>query len=220
MRYSNAKEIVAMTLVWALALIVYDKTFSKQLYKPTPERVAQFTTPEVGMLINHVACSGSTEEVARILKMLPWLGEPKFTEQKKPQHTAFTGGMCALRILVGVRDIGQADFVVLADTLRKISISPAELEFGGIPHFALKAEVPRFIDCPSCVEAAQAAVSPKKDLKVQSTFKWLDSARVDPAEQTITAYARFGYEAHVEELMQALDQAGFPPTSIRIVVGQ
>lgn len=209
-----------MTLVWALALIVYDKKFNKHLYEPTAEQVAQLTTPQVSMLINHVACSGSTEEVARILKMLPWLGDPTFTEQKRPQRTAFTEAICALGILVDVRDVAQADFVELAATLRKFSITPAELEFGGIPHFALKAEVSHFIDCPSCVEAAQAAVSPKKDLKVGSTFKWLDSARVDPAEQTITAYARYGYEAHVEELIQALDQAGFPPTSIRIVVGQ
>jgi hypothetical protein len=212
MRFSNAKEIVAMTLVWALVLIVYDQLFSKHLFAPTPAEVAKFTQPQITMWMSHVGCSGGLENVLQAIKTLPWLGEPQVVEDaSKP---------CGRGLIVNVSDMAQADFMELRHTLRNVGVVPAEVEFGGIPHFALIAEVSQLMNCPPCVQAAREAMSPKKDPKMGSTFKWVDSARVGEKEPTITAYVRYGYVADVRELIWTLDQAGFPPSSIRIMVGE
>ena len=212
MRFSNAKEIVAMALVWALALIGYDQLFSKHLFAPAPAALAKFTQPQVRIWMSHVGCSGGLEAVLQAVKTLPWLGEPEVMEDaSKP---------CGRGLIVTVRDVEKADFMELHNTLHNVGVVPAEIEFGGIPHFALIAKVSQLVGCLPCVQAAQEAISPKKDPKMGSTFKWLDSAKVGEEEQTITAYVRYGYGADVGELRRTLDQAGFPPSSIRIMVGE
>ena len=212
MRYSNAKEIVVMALVWALALIAYDQLFSKHLFAPTAADVVKLTHPQVAMWMSHVGCSRGLDEVLQAIKTLPWLGEPQVMEDaSKP---------CGRGLSVNVGDVEKADFMELRNTLRGVGVLPAEIEFGGIPHFALRAKVSQLLGCLPCVQAAQEAVSPKKDPKMGSTFKWLDSAKVGEEEQTITAYVRYGYGADIGELIRTLDQAGFPPSSIHIVVGE
>jgi hypothetical protein len=119
-----------------------------------------------------------------------------------------------------VGDVAKADFVELRNTLRSVGVVPAEVAFGGVPHFALSAKVSQLMNCPPCVQAAREAMSPKKDPKMGSTFMWLDSARVSEEEQTITAYVRYGYGADIRELIWTLDQAGLPPSSIRIMIGE
>ena len=212
MRFSNAKQIIVMALVWAFALIVYDEVFNKHLFAPTPAAVAKFTSPQVAMWMSHVGCSGGLEAVLQAISTRPWLGEPRVVED--------VGKPCGRGLLVSVVDVAQADFMELGNTLRHVGVVPAEIEFGGIPHFALIAQVSQLTGCLPCKQAALEAVSPKKDPKMGSTFKWLDSAKVGEAEQTITAYVRYGYGADVGELVRTLDQAGFPPSSIRIMVGE
>jgi hypothetical protein len=212
MRYSSAKEIIAMALAWAFVLIVYDQLFSKHLIAPTAADMAKFTHPQVTMWMSHVGCSRSLDDVLQTVKTLPWLGEPTVTED--------AGKPCGRGFTVNVSDVARADFMELHNALRSAGVMPAEIIFGGIPHFALRAQVSQLLGCLPCVQATHEAVSPKKDPKMGSTFKWLDSARVGEEEQTITAYARYGYGADVGELIQSLDQAGFPPSSIRIVVGE
>jgi hypothetical protein len=63
MRFSNAMEIVAMTLARALALIVCDRGFSKHLFALTLAALATFTQPQVTMWLSHVGCSGGIEDV-------------------------------------------------------------------------------------------------------------------------------------------------------------
>lgn len=225
MRYSNAWQIIAMTIVWALMLVTYDRLFSKGLFAPTPEQVARLTTPEVWMRIDHVACSGGSEEVVRAIKTLPWLGEPEVKEEPKllsaeENKKARLAVSCAIVVMADVHDVAQADFVEVTNALRKFGIFPAGLEFGGIPHFALEAEVSHHIRCPSCEQAAKNAMTPKKDPELGVTFKWLDSARVNQEAKTITAYVKYNHIAHIGVMIRALDQAGFPPLSMGVQVGK
>lgn len=217
MRFSKPKQIVAMTLVWASALIAYDQLFSKHLFAPTPEVIAKFTKPQMSMWVDHVGCSGGFEHVLRAVETLPWLGQIEVVGEADRTQAPES---CGIGVIVDVRDVATADFMGLVSALRKFGIAPAAIQFGGIPHFALEAEVSDLIRCPDCVQAARLAMTPKKDLKVGGTFRWLDSARVSAEERTVTAYARFGYVADVGEMMRALEQAGFPPVAIRIEVGE
>ena len=61
-------------------------------------------------------------------------------------------------------------------------------------------------------------MAPRKDPKFGETFKWRDSEQVDLKDQTITAFVRFNNAVHVNEMVWALTQAGFPPFSIRVVI--
>src|SRR5262245_6017975 len=162
MRCSNAKEIVAMTLAWALALIVYDRVLSKHLFAPTPADVVTFTRPQVTMWMSRVGCSGDFADVLQAIKTLPWLGEPEVVENaSKP---------CGRGLIVNVGDVAKADFMELRITLRNVGVVPADMVFGGIPRFALRATVSQLLGCLPCVQAAQEAMLPKKDPKMGSTF--------------------------------------------------
>jgi len=216
MKYSNAGQIIAMTIIWAVALVVYDRVFSKHLFMPTAEVVAKFTEPQIRIWVNHVACNGRSDELLQALKTLPWLSD----FQVMAESSAPSGLACGKGVTMNVRDVAKVDFVELSNTLRKVGMIAAELEFGGIPHFGLRAEVSPQIRCEPCMQVARNAVSPTLDPKVGTTFKWLDSAQVNEKEQTVTAYARFGASAHAEELMRALEGAGFPLLSVRIAVGE
>lgn len=225
MKFSNAKQIVAMMLVWGLTLSVYDRLFNKHLFAPKADAITTFTKPQVRMWVNHLCCSGCFANVNEAIKTLPWLGRPSVVKEEKllskkeanstEPRSSYGGG-----VIVDLQDVSKADFVAMNDALRKQGMGPGEIEFGGIPHFALKIEVSRHLCCHSCVQAVQEAMTPKQDPKFISTLQWLDSARVDQVAKTITAYVKVGYAADVGELMRALDQAGFPPSSIRIAVGE
>src|SRR5215813_1160383 len=78
MRYSNKLEVIAMMLLWTMALIWYDLSFNQHLFNPQFfEQAQKFPTPQVSMWIQHVGCSGKTEPVVQALTTLPWLGTPE-----------------------------------------------------------------------------------------------------------------------------------------------
>ncbi len=210
-RYSNARQIIAMTVAWALILIVTDRVFSKHLLAPSPEALAEFTKPQVRMLIDHVGCRGTVEDVRQTIAGLTWVG--------KVEVTPPSPSSCGRGFVLDVADVRQADFIELTRAIRKAGAVPGEIEFGGVPHFALRAEVSDLVGCPECALAARRAMTPKRDPRLGGTLKWLDSARVSAEERTITAYPRFGYVADVGEMLKTLEHAGFPLTSLRIEVG-
>jgi len=175
MRYSNPLEIVAITVVWAVVLIVV-----KNALTPTPTEQAQasFQKPQVAMYIRHVGCNEQYKEVERALNTLPWLGELRVERGQPPEPKEDTGHvaqplphttatvrpeqpeeLCAVRIFAEVQDVPQADFMELSRVLRDIGIVPATMEFGGLPRFALQTQVTD-LSCASCEKAAIDALTP------------------------------------------------------------
>lgn len=217
-RYSNAAQIIAMTVAWALILIVSDRVFSKHLFAPSPVALAEFTKPQGRMLIEHVGCSGALEGVRQAMEGLRWVGNVQVVGEGHA-GTPPSPSSCRRGFILEVADVRQADFIELVRVLRKAGAVPGEIEFGGVPHFALRAEVSGLVGCPECAFAARQAMIPKRDPRLGGTLKWLDSARVSAEERTITAYVRFGYVADVGEMLNTLEQAGFPLTSLRIEIG-
>ena len=225
MMRARTVQIVVLSIIWALVLISYDRLFSKRLFAPTREQVAALATPTTRVRIEHVACGGGAEEVKRAIKDIPWLVDPDFEMEPKRRGAGEAAGparaaLCGLTVFAKVKEAEKADFMALTEGLRRLGVSPAELEFGGIPHFALRAEVSLHIQCPSCEQAARNAMIPRIDPKTGGTFKWLDSVRVNREARTITAYVKYNHWAHVGEMARALGRAGFPPSSIRILIGK
>lgn len=229
MRYSNKVEVIAMILLWAAVLIWYDIAFNKHFFAPTTERVHQLSSPQVLMWIPHIGCAqGKADELQRTLQSLPWLKVPTIKQPSemaamdpamamKPGSELATEAKCGLGVLAEVQDVAKADFIALRSVMARIGVVPTMLEFGGIPHFALKAKVAN-LACDSCMEAAMGAFIAQKDPRFGTTFKWLDSRRVNAKEHTITAFVRYNSVAHIEEMLRALEHAGFAPESLQIVL--
>jgi hypothetical protein len=224
MRYSNALEIAAMTLLWAVVLIWYDIAFNQQFFRPDVARVQALSLPQVNLWIQHVGCSGKAEEVMQALQALPWLSKPELKRaQGVPEADAAgqakrpEGTHCDVGVLANVSQIERADFVEIDNVLRPLNVVPTTVEFGGIPHFALKARLAN-LTCEPCARVAMDALTPRKDPKFGVTFKWLDSRRVNIKEQTITAFVRFNNTVHIDEMTRALTQAGLPPLSLHVVL--
>ena len=231
MRYSNALEIIAMTLLWAAVLIGYDNAFNQHFFQPNVAHVQAISTPQVNLWIQNVGCSGKVEKTMQALSALSWLDKPKLkrapetTRAGTEVHAKGPAAMsCDVGVLANVRDVEQADFMAIYDVLRPLDVVPTTVEFGGIPHFALQAKVAN-LRCDACDQAtmqalrrsAVRALSPRKD-PMGETFKWLDSKQVDLKAQRITAFVRFNNGAHVNEMVWALTQAGLPPLSIYVVL--
>lgn len=231
MRYSNALEIIAMTLMWGAALIWYDIAFNQRFFSQTFAEIQTRSTPQVTLWIQHVGCNGKVEAVMQALRTMPWLDKPELKGTQEKTGTEAKGhaqrpeARCDIGVLANVRHVEQADFMAIYNALRPLDVVPTTVEFGGIPHFALQAKVPN-LSCDGCDQAtvealkrsAANALAPHKDPKLGETFKWLDSKRAEPKDQTITAFVRFNNGAHINEMVWALTQAGLPPSSIRIAL--
>lgn len=220
MRYSSPLEILSMTLLWAAVLMIYDLTFNKHVFQPKPAEIATLSAPQLSMWLPHIGCTGKTDDMLQVLQSLPWLSKPTLKQlHDNPSSGAVLRPeerQCDVGVLASIRSIEQADFVELYRGLQDRHIIPTTIEFGGIPHFALRATLANL--CDVCTRAAMQAVSPRKDQKGGVTFKWLDSKRVNHKDQSLTAFVRFNNEAHVDEMLRALELAGFPPLALRIVI--
>jgi hypothetical protein len=259
MRYSNAGEIIVMTIAWALILLGIDKALNRpaeEAQSAQPQVQMEFSQPQVVMLIRHVGCGEQYKEVEQALQTLPWLGEIRVQRSASavsaagtapeaqplphstaPMQTEQPQEPCAVRVLAAVQSIEQVDFMEITRTLRELGIVPTALAFGGIPRFALRAEVSD-LSCDTCVQAAKDALMPlpvsasyyfsastrqpsETDvLRVSklTTFEWLDDRRVNLEENTITAHVLQNHTARVGEMIRALEGAGLLPLSLRIVV--
>ena len=240
MRYSNAWQIIAMTVVWGLILLGVREV----LNKPVEQIQVGFKTPQVSLFIQHVGCNEQYTEVVQALKKLPWLGEPLVRRgqelaqtpgaPREPVRPAQPEELCAARVQAEVVNVGQADLVELVDTLRDIGIVPALFEFGGLPRFALQAKVPD-LSCQSCARAAMDALTPlpvsasyyistsvEKGADISAakltTFRWLEAKNVDIPQHTITASVKQNEVARVGAMLRALEGAGLLPLSLRIMV--
>jgi hypothetical protein len=202
MRYSNAGEIIVMTIVWAVVLLVIDNTFNQpaeQAQPAQPQAQMEFPRPQVALVVRHVGCSDQYKEVERALQTLPWLGNiqvqrgeslaqaegvpqkvvpmPEGVEAVRPEQPE---ELCTVRVLAAVQSIEQADFMEITRTLRDIGIVPTTLAFGGIPRFALQAKVSD-LSCDTCVQAAKDAFTP---LPVSASY-YFSTSNKPPTETDV-----------------------------------
>jgi hypothetical protein len=254
MRYSNAGEIAVITIVWAVILLLVKSAFdvpAKELQQP------EFSKPQIMLVLRYVGCTKQEQEVIKVLSSLPWL-EPASIERDEVMavnphaagtppptapapHATTHGGTeelvdtCTIRIVAGVKDTAQADFIQLTNVLRDIGVVPAVLMFGGLSRFSLQAQMTSMsMSCIPCVQTALEALKPlpvsaayyysttKNPIEVSkhTTFEWLDAKHVDEKQNTITVSVRPNNTARVGELIRALERIGLFPTAVRIVTAK
>jgi hypothetical protein len=232
-RYSNAGEIVIMTIAWAVVLVVLAKTFESHV-EPLVNPAA--TSPEISMFVRHIGCSDQQErQVIQALAGLPWLGGATITPdhpwETPEEKEAEPEEPCSAFVTTPVEDVKQADFMQLIKTLYDIGIAPKAIEFGGLADFALMANVSD-LSCKSCKRAALEALTPLKvsvtyyattnqgeiDPSRITSFTWLESKSLNQSAHTITAKVHRNSSARVSEMVRALEGAGFLPLSVRIMI--
>jgi hypothetical protein len=222
-----------MTIAWAVVLVVLSKTFTSTTEDHTRKSP---TTPQVTMLLRHVGCNEQSKaDVVRALASLPWLdtvaittGEPEPTSGKEEEGHQ---DPCMAHIVAAVKDVQEADFMQLIKSVSAIGIAPKAIEFGGLAHFTLVAKVSD-LSCKSCKRAALDAMTPLKvsvtyyattnqgeiDPAKITSFKWLEGKSINQSEHTIRARVYSNRTARIDEMIRALEGAGFRPLSVRIVV--
>lgn len=250
MRYSKPAEIVAITVAWAAVLLLVQYVLGKPAVQQ--EVRPAFTTPRIGMFVKHVGCTEQYKEVVRTLGALPWAGQTRVErsadgtpmgttspEATPAPHTMATVPseqrveLCGVRVLTEVKSVEQADLMQVHEALRAIGVVPLDLEFGGLPRFALQARMAD-LSCAPCVQAVLEALKPfpvsatyyysttrnPEEVSKQLTFQWLESRSVDTAQNTITVAVLPQHTARVSDLIRSMERAGLLPVSLRIVAGQ
>ncbi len=231
MRMSNAREIIAMTIMWAAALMWFDNIFSQNKLALTAEPVQIFSpsqaNPRITLRTHHVACGDQDKQIVQALNKLQWFDHLQVrrmphempTETGTPPEQAAEpppGAQCVIEVVAQVRDVKSVNFVVLTRALRNIGMVPAELDLGGLPYFALKAGLSN-LNCDGCGRAALRALTPRNNPQSGTAFKWLRSTRLNLKENTVTALVRENSVASVEEMQGALERAGIGLLSLRIL---
>jgi hypothetical protein len=115
-------------------------------------------------------------------------------------------------------DLARVDFVALDRALREKGLVASRLEFGGVAHFRLEAQVAHMC-CGACEDAARRTVSLSRALSA-GRLLWVDSVTTDRARHRVVVYARYlepGKTVDVAELLAAFEQVGFVPSSLRVL---
>lgn len=224
MRFSNVRQVVALTLAWAAGLFVLDYVKNRHLWQPSAAGPAVAGT-HVTLWINHLCCTGCMADVQAALAGLPWAGRMAMVRGgavlSREQADALGRPLADYGNWVDleVPDVSRLEFVSLDRALRDKGLVAGRMEFGGMPHFRLEAQVSHMC-CGMCERGAEAGLDFARAHSFTGQFKWLDSVTVDRTHKRIMAHARFldpGKTVDVAEFLSGLDYVGLAPLSVRVV---
>ena len=224
MRFSNVRQVTALTLTWAIALFAVDYVKNRHLWQRKDRRAAA-PGPRVSLWINHLCCTGCLGDLREALLPLPWVRQAVTVRGSAviTQETADTlrGPLPEYGqwVDLDVPDVRLLDFVALDRAVREKGLVPGRIEFSGVEHFRLEAEVPHLC-CGMCQRSVEDGIAFIKARGSLGQFKWLDSVTLDKARRRIVAHARFlepGKTVDVAELLSGLNEVGFSPRSLRVL---
>jgi hypothetical protein len=221
-RLATPFQIVSLTAAWLAVLLVIDYRWNPHLWHGGPPPPP--ASAPLSLRINHLCCSGCLADVRGALEALPWIepGAVRAREERKlltPVQVAALGpsGEYGGWVDVQVKDPGLIDFVAVDRVLREKGLVASRMEFGGVEHFRLEAQVAHLC-CGMCEKAAERTVELSRALAA-GRLRWVDSVTTNQAKHQIVVHARFlepGKTIDVVELLGALDSVGFAPFSLRV----
>lgn len=227
MTFSNARQVTVLTLAWAAGLFALDYVKNRHLWQPAAAGPAAAGV-HVTLWINHLCCTGCLGDVQAALAIVPWAGRTAMVRVGTvlPREQADTLGRPLAEygnwVDVEVPDVSRLEFVSLDRALRDKGLVAGRMEFGGVPHFRLEAEVSHLC-CGMCERGSESGLDFAKAHSFTGQFKWLDSVTVDRTHKRIMAHARFleaGKTVDVAEFLSGLDYVGLAPRSVRVMPEQ
>ncbi len=176
--------------------------------------------------INHLCCSDCLHDARQALAALPGIDAASAKRSQTaadarasgPEH----GWPPPVRKLhrLDVSDLEKVDFVALDKALREQGLVAGRMELSGIAHFRLAAKV-EHLCCGMCARSTQERVGFLKARAQSGQLRWLDSVSVDAKAKTIIADARYlqaGKSVDVTEFLGALNDIGYAPQSVQVLV--
>jgi len=214
MTFPTTKQLVLMTLAWALALMGIDyaknpRPWGQLLAPIDASSNVGAGTPIVTLYLSHMCLADVTAAMGTFkgLTMKPprlLVGDPSVGQ---------SGSSVAGEIDFEVSDLSHVDFMAIDRALRDVGLVAERMELRGPRHFRFEATMDHMC-CAACAVAAKEGLELSRGLKSQGHLRWLDSFDVEEEKKLVVANARYDAVADVGELLGALNHAGFQPTSI------
>jgi hypothetical protein len=181
--------------------------------------------PTIRLWFNGLSCVGCLAGLEKALSEVSWLGTPKVLEKPTLEETGQTPGVVnqyrqqlAVEIRVPEKNLRNIDFVAVLAALRKAGFTPAQMEFSGLPHYGLEADLVPMCS-PACVEGTREAMDDLvRASKPKGWFRWLDSYDVDGVNDALVIYPRMGATVDVMEVLGAINTIGFEPGALTVRV--
>jgi copper chaperone CopZ len=226
-KFASATQIIVMVVVITVACYAVDYYKNPQLWHrsaPAPAGVSQRV--HLTLWMNHLCCSSCLDAVHQALSSVPGVDSDKSITAKqlltRDQADKATASLpdYGNAIDLPVIDLDKIDFVALDRALRDKGLVAGRMELGGVEHFRLAAKIDHLC-CGMCDRATQERMAFLKARSQGGQLKWLDSVTVDHENKTILAHARFlqaGKTVDVTELLGALNDIGFAPRSVHVLL--
>jgi hypothetical protein len=228
MHFATTRQLIAITLVWALLLVAYDQHQNPRPFSTywsefrgsstRPTVVSEGDTPRLRIAMPHLCCTGCLNDVRAALKPLTWLGPARVSAEPPPSDSVASAqaDSTANQLDIDILDVTRADLVTLIRALEDTGLAPEKVEISGLGHFRLDVELPHLC-CKVCSRAADEQLA--RVLRKETQGRWLDSMTMNHVKKTVTIYPRLNAVVDVVELRTALAHVGFAAHSIRILTG-
>jgi hypothetical protein len=227
MTFASARQIIALVIIIVAFCFVFDYYKNPQLWHHASAVSADADkSARLTVWINHLCCSDCLSDARKALAALPGIdavnaGGPKQLRTREQADQATTplpdyGNSLEL----AVSDADKLDFVAIDKALRDQGLVAGRMELSGIEHFRLAAKVGHLC-CGMCQRSAHERIAFLKSRAQSGQLRWLDSVSVDGKSKTIVAHARYlqaGRTVDVAEFLVALNDIGYVPSSVQILV--
>jgi hypothetical protein len=216
MRFSSFKQILGITLAWAIVLFAVDylknPRAAAEVFGRKPHESTVHDKPHLSIWMNHLCCSGCAGDAQTALSTVAGLGRAEVPSEAQlktndPSH-----------IEVEVTNLELLDFVSLARAMENAGLVPERVDFSGAAHFRLVAEL-KHLCCAECSRSLESGLGIAKALRATGQFGWIDSVTVSKEKRRVVAHARYDKTVDISEFVAALNRMGFAPASLRVSVG-
>ena len=224
MTFASFRQIVILIVLTAGLLFGIDRVKNPHhAAVPGEPMAASVPTdePTIRLWLNDLSCGGCLTELEKALSAVPWLGTPKVLE-KPPTAEQAPGAVdehrqqVVVEIKVPEKNLRDVDFVAVLAALRKAGFAAAQMEFSGLPHYGLEADLAPMCS-PACVEGTREAMDDLvRSSKPKGWFRWLDSYRVDGVNDALVIYPRMGATVDVMEVLGAINSIGFEASALTV----
>jgi len=227
MNFATAKQIITLVIVITVGCYVFDYYQNPQLrHHGTATSANVDKGARLTLWINHLCCSDCLNDARQALAALPGIDAPNAIGPKQlltrvqadQSKTSFPQNGNSIELVVS--DPDKLDFVALDNALRDKGLVAGRMELSGIEHFRLAAKV-EHLCCGMCERSAHERIAFLKARGQSGQLKWLDSISVDRDAKTIVAHARYlqiGKTVDVTEFLAALNDIGYAPRSVQILL--
>lgn len=227
MKFSNPRQVVALTLAWAILCYGLEKALV-----PSAGGLVGLSTSQGSQLrlwVQHMCCSGCSsaveEAVAATLGPQARVSVASLPSNEQAEREPAAKASFGNWVVVEVPDVTKVDFWALdrAVRARGLVVGRMVLRLPVPSHVRFDAALTHLC-CQQCVVGLQEELERARvQGAVTGRLKWLDSVTVDKPSKVVTAHATYleAYEElDVRDLFGALDQAGFEPESVKLLADE